>query len=195
MKFTFEYSLKKLTLVEENNEVFFVNDKKEKVFSFEGLFMVDSDNNYSTDVKLSYKLIKKDVYEITVTPNDEWIKNASYPVLIDPTISNATVQLNYMDTYVYENNPINSHNYYYASMYVGDDDGYRFASLVKFDVPQFLNEQIINYAYITFSKYSSPQDNFQINVFKNLSTFYSTTRNWEDKPQFNANEIVDYTNC
>lgn len=74
MKFVFEYDVKNLTLVQENNNVIFKNNQGDVVFSFSGLYMIDAEYNTSENITLSSKQVSKDVYEVTVIPDDEWLK-------------------------------------------------------------------------------------------------------------------------
>lgn len=82
---SFEYKLKDLSLVQDmNGKYVFVNDLNEVVYQFTDLFMFDNSLNYSEDILLSVTEIGNKTYLVTLTPSDEWLQNAVYPVVIDP---------------------------------------------------------------------------------------------------------------
>jgi RHS repeat-associated protein len=191
LKFIFEYDVKNLTLVQENNSVVFKNNQGEVVFSFSGLFMIDALHHISEDIEISSKQISKDVYEVIVTPNDEWLKTAVYPVIIDPTIVNPTIQMSLVDTYVLQSSP--SSNYHTNSvMRIGGGSGTEARGLMKFNLPTLLNDQVITYAHVEFVRTSLSTNAFQVNIFKNTSDFNVTTVTWVNNRPTYQNEVVDY---
>ncbi len=86
--FSFEYTLKlkKLTLIEDNNTIKFVDQNNKVVYEIEPYFMIDTNSKMSYEVNLKYELIKEDEYKFTIIPDDEFLQNATYPVIIDPVI-------------------------------------------------------------------------------------------------------------
>ena len=192
MKFVFEYDVSNLTLVQENNNIVFKNSQGEIVFSFSGLYMIDAEYNTSENIILSSKQVSKDVYEVTVIPDDEWLKTAIYPVLIDPTIVNPTIPMALVDTYVLQSSPSsNYHNSYLMS--IGGGSGTEARGLMKFNLPTLLNDQVITYAHVEFIRTNFTQNTFQINIFKNTSDFNVTTVTWNNgRPTYNSNEVIDY---
>ncbi|PKK93078.1 MAG: hypothetical protein CVV61_06490, partial [Tenericutes bacterium HGW-Tenericutes-6] len=192
MKFVFEYDVKNLTLIQENNSVVFMNSQKEIVFSFSGLYMIDAENNISEHITLSSKQISEDVYEITVTPNDEWLRTAVYPVLIDPTIVNPTIPMSLVDTYVQQSSPYTNYHSNIV-MKIGGTSSTEARGLIKFNLPSLLNDQVITYAHIEFIRTALTQNTYQVNIFKNTSDFNVTTVTWANgRPTYNSNEVVDY---
>ncbi len=67
------------------NELYFY-DGSEEVFVMDEYYMYDSNNNSSKDIDFEINVIDEDTYRIDVTPDDEYLKSASYPVVIDPEI-------------------------------------------------------------------------------------------------------------
>lgn len=66
-------------------ELYFFNGQTE-VFVMNEYYMYDANNNSSYDIDFEVKVIDEDTYKVEVTPNDEYLKNATYPVVIDPEI-------------------------------------------------------------------------------------------------------------
>ena len=74
-----------LSLIEENEKLYFYNDN-ELVFAFDSYLMYDSNLNVSYDILTNIEYINDNTYKIIVTPSNEYLENASYPVTIDPEI-------------------------------------------------------------------------------------------------------------
>lgn len=92
----FEYSFilntNGLNLVNENNIYYLKDDQNNIIFMLDNLFMVDSANNYSYDLSVTCQNIENNQYLFNVIPSDDWLKNANYPVIIDPIIEKVTDQ-------------------------------------------------------------------------------------------------------
>ncbi len=85
---SFEYKVKGLTLTQNiDGDYVFVNDENNVIFTIEDLYMYDSNYEYSSNVQLDFVQVKDKEYILTLTPDNEWLSSASYPVVIDPTIS------------------------------------------------------------------------------------------------------------
>lgn len=67
------------------NELYFYDGQTE-VFVMHEYYMYDAENNSSKDIDFEIKTIDEDTYKIEVTPSDEYLKDATYPVVIDPEI-------------------------------------------------------------------------------------------------------------
>lgn len=62
-------------------------DGLDEVFIMDEYYMFDANNQESKDIDFDIEVIDNDTYKITVTPNDTFMKNATYPVTIDPEIT------------------------------------------------------------------------------------------------------------
>lgn len=92
----FEYELDNLVLVKNEDKIYFVNNENEIISRFNDLIMIDSNGNVSDKVKIEIKNIEEDKYELKVTADEEFLREASYPLIIDPSIylrmKNLTIQ-------------------------------------------------------------------------------------------------------
>ena len=85
--FNFTYSLyTTLEIKQYNNGICLFNDANQHIFTIRPYFMHDFQGNVSYDIKSEIIKVGNDEYLINVTPNDEFLQNASYPVVIDPEI-------------------------------------------------------------------------------------------------------------
>ena len=150
---TFEYKLKNLSLNEDSNgNIVFVNEENEVVFTFSDFFMFDDETSESNAIE--YKLIEtgNKTYEITIIPNDEWLKRASYPVTIDPSIVLETNNTNIRDKYVYGTSYSNSTANYIKSGYSGT---YKYRSYIEFAIDSLPEDIVVNYAHLQLNLYSN----------------------------------------
>ena len=87
--FTFSYNIKitNLKLVYENNYFYFLNENNEVIYQIDPYYMIDQKGKRSFDLTIRIDEIKQGEYKVEVKPNQEWLKEASYPVIIDPTIN------------------------------------------------------------------------------------------------------------
>lgn len=99
---TFEYEVKNLTLVEKDGNYSFINGDGDTVFDFASLFAVDQLGEVTEQISFSVTSVKKDIYQITVSLDNDWAAKASYPVTIDPSIKLSTTS-SIHDTYLKEN--------------------------------------------------------------------------------------------
>lgn len=87
--FTFSYNIKitNLKLIHENNYFYFLNESNEIIYQIDPYYMIDQKGNSSFDLTIRIDEIKQGEYKVEVKPNQEWLKEATYPVIIDPTIN------------------------------------------------------------------------------------------------------------
>lgn len=150
---TFEYKLKNLSLKEDNEgNIVFLNDENEVIFTFSDFFMFDNKTNESNSIE--YQLIEtgNKTYEITIIPNDEWLKTASYPVIIDPSIVLETNNTNIRDKYVYGTSGSSTSANYIKSGYSGT---YKYRSYIEFAIDSLPEDVVINYAHLQLNLYSN----------------------------------------
>jgi len=190
---SFEYTLKNLKLVETDEGIIFFNQANESVFKFDNLFMVDHNNNLSHDVQYEITETKKDTYIITILPNDGWLSEASYPVIIDPTLVSTTTSMSIWDTYISQANPTTNYansQYMYLS---NTSSSAQYKGLIYFTIPSAAMNQVITYAHLSFTPYLTAE-NAQLNIYKNTKSFISSSVTWDSwhAEQSYDETVVDY---
>ena len=104
--YEYSYYIDTILRIERVGNKLFFYDGTTKVFEMDEYLMYDIDDNVSYDIDFDITSIDNDTYKITVTPSDEYLKDATYPVVIDPTI-------NVLDTYEsFENIEVCTVDYY-----------------------------------------------------------------------------------
>jgi RHS repeat-associated protein len=186
----FQYNLKELQIIDIDGRISFVNDDNEVIFTIGDLFMMDQVGNISNDVFLDYKIISKNTYEIILTVDDEWLRNATYPVLIDPTLDSRVTPISIYDTYVSQANP--DTNYYNSTEMIvsGTSVASQYRGLIYFIIPPSVMNQAITYSHM----YMSPKtvtNGSQINLHKNIAGFSSAAVTWNNRPSIETS-VIDY---
>lgn len=154
---TFEYKLKNLSLKEgKEGNIVFLNDENEVVFSFSDYYMFDNKTNESNSIEHQLIDTGNKTYEITITPNGEWLKTASYPVTIDPSIVLETNNINIRDKYVFGPSGSSTGVSFIKSGYNGM---YKYRSYIEFAIDSLPEDVVINYAHLQLNLYSNYVEN------------------------------------
>lgn len=147
-------------LIKTNLELIINNEKIEAkkndkcIFNFEPLFMID--NNKSINHNIHYSLIQNELgYKLDLNIDEEWLKNASYPVVIDPIITNTTQEGKVYDTYISNNTDNNKNQYEYikAGVQKYNEEYLTHRSLIKFDLPTIGTGSQVIKAYLNLVSY------------------------------------------
>jgi len=189
---SFTYNLKNLSLVEESDGNYvFVNESNEIVMSFDSLYMIDNNGDISEDVQIFVLELKKDEYQIVVTPNDDFLCNASYPVAIDPSLSfdNGTSMI--QDKYVWHSNSSNN-NYLKVGLY--DYFSYYYRSYMEFDLTVLPDDIKVDYAHLTLNSYDNNIVNDGTVVAKEVKSTYLYSGINAELQDVTESREIDYEN-
>ncbi len=173
----FQFDLKGLQIEERDGKLVFVDNQSVEIFWFDNLFMEDSAGGYSEDIVLSYEKIGNNKYTVSITPNNEWLENASYPVIIDPTIVLHGVTNDINDRYTYGTSSYNDSS---NKLIVGKKSSEIYRSYLELDLSDFagnenreikyahmhLQQRYTDYPLFGRTYYGSFTSDFQINAFK-----------------------------
>ncbi|NLK12396.1 MAG: DNRLRE domain-containing protein [Candidatus Phytoplasma sp.] len=194
ISFMFEYKVKNLSIKKIDEQYCFVNDENEKIFSLDKLYMMDSEDKVSYDIKIEVEHKSKDTYIIKITPDNSFLKEASYPVLIDPTLSLPITTPAIEDTYVSQNYPTSNYSSQ-TTMQIGYDasgSASRKDILIKFTIPSFISSnEVITYSHLNLFRTDTASSNLSINLYKNTSSFTTSSVTWNTKPSY-MNQVIDY---
>jgi len=115
--FSFSYTLYtdlRIERVGDKLELF--NDEHQLVYTINEYFMYDASDNMSFDIDYVVSQVNDDEYLVNVIPNNNYLKNATYPVIIDPeiVINNMESVMGAIDVKLFEPSSPNYPNYYPA---------------------------------------------------------------------------------
>lgn len=85
--YEFSYIIETPLRIEKlNNELYFY-DENTLIYHMSPYNMLDANGNLSYDITFSVNNIGDNSYRVAVSPSENYLKNAAYPVIIDPEIS------------------------------------------------------------------------------------------------------------
>lgn len=128
----------------------------------------------------SYNLEKLSVgYLLTLVLDEVWLENASYPVLIDPTIMGEDSSV--YDTYIFigdTNVNRNSHEY----LKVGVDTSNVYEALIKFNLPKIGTGSQVIYASAVLKSYKDDYYPYgeELKAVKKKASMHQITKNWNE---------------
>jgi hypothetical protein len=195
---SFIYKSKTLfpVIQEDNSIIFFDKEKHVKdVFRIPPLFMYDDKNILSKDIEVTMENSKDSEYIITLTPNNEWLNDASraYPVVIDPPME---VRADYRDIIdaTIQNQDITSVNNDSPIVQIGTLQNVDFKkiyrTLVKAELPNIVDlGEILEATYkMSISQINSDASN--VDVHQITSDWTATTVSWDNHPSYNSVNFV-----
>jgi len=189
---TFNYEVKDLVIIQDTDGSYsFVNDLGIKVFDFDPLIMSDSEGNISYDIRFELEQIKKDTYSVTLIPDDEFLKTAEYPLIIDPSISSSDYEVSIYDTYLRHSWLYGDTNYYSSSyIYCDDGDGSTaYLGYLNFRVPTYLDDYDITFATLNITTYSTADGRLYLHELPSYTSVSSLT--WTNKP-IAGTDLIDF---
>lgn len=183
---TFEYSVKNLALVETKGSYSFVNENGDVIFDFSDLYAMDAQGETTGQVRINVAEVKKDTYLVVLSLDNEWAKEAIYPITIDPSIqlpSDGYIR----DTYLREGSSAS----YYTSTYItcGEYFFTDYLGYLDFTVPTYLKNYDVIYATLSLTRY----DGTSTLYLHELNTYYGnfSTLTWNTRPT-PGQELIDF---
>ncbi len=192
---SFDYETRNLQLLSLDNDFLFVNEDGEIVFNLTDLYAIDASGVETDKVTIRVDEISKGKYKVIVSVDDIWLRNASYPVTIDPSISSKVENLSISDTYL-QHTLFNTNTKYPSSTNIYCNNGNAtiltaaHLGYINFVVPSFLKNYDITYATLNIHSYSTTSYGtlylYELQDYHNLSTLEWTT------PRVVGTRVIDY---
>ncbi|MBM7570649.1 DNRLRE domain-containing protein [Aquibacillus albus] len=198
---SFQFELKSNNVIpklENNNTVIFYDKENpsKEVFKMDTPFMYDDkgEESKAIDVDLEETNQGNQGYELTITPNDDWINSSErvYPVTVDPTLSTSTDPTKIYDNHVSENYPDENYKLFdRLKIGEGSSSGYN-RTFLSFDLPSIDSGDIITGAYLSLRLYNDQPNTVQADVHKVTEPWDTDTITWSNKPDYDKDIIKDY---
>jgi RHS repeat-associated protein len=186
---TFEYKIKGLTLdYSDKSNIVFLDENNKPMFSLSDLYMIDSEGDISFELDFSVIETGNKTYQITILANNEWLKNATYPVTIDPTINSITTSMRIYDTWISSGRA--DYNYSSSDTMILTNEYSTARGLLYFYIPSDILDKTIIYSHLSFSKRNVTLGD-QLNIYQNTEIFASSSATWNNAPNYD-NLVVDY---
>lgn len=200
-KFVFEYETNGLAMkLLDNNDIIVYEENEENVkFIIRAPFMYDGKLQFTDKINLQLKK-NKDKYELTVTPDKEWLEAEErvFPVTIDPTIQTSLYVQSINDTYIYKGDTNNTSRYLAHILRVGNGGGPSSRSLLKFTLPtlksgdQVIAAELSINNYPNSSEWTPPTEEKVLDVHQITSNWDSKTANWSNMSSKYNTKVIDY---
>lgn len=179
---SFEYKLKNLSLeVDDFDNYVLLSNDGEEVFSLSDFFMFDSNEFSSYDINVTINESDEKTFVLELIPSDDWLQQANYPVIIDPTYNVIQSTTFMWDTTVRSNEMSSNFDLLTYMQFGSGLPGAEYESLFKFWMPEHIIPEFISSATLNLTR-SSQSNGEQINIYRNTQNFYSDTVTWSTKP-------------
>lgn len=193
----FQLHLKNLTprLENDNRIVFYDNKSNSPVMEMPKPLMYDSADevDFNYEIELALNEIGNG-YEIILSPNKTWLNDEArvYPIIIDPVIKTSLASNKIFDATVTTSNP--DTNYLTGTLLrVGYGDTTKInRSYIAFTLPTLTSADLITNATLELTTNLSCTLDRQIEVYKVLGPWSSSTITWNNKPAYDSHKIEDY---
>lgn len=117
--FTFELKTNQLEVYEEENVLYFLDKEGKEIYRLEAPWMMDAMGVSSDQITLRLEG-KKNHYTVSLQADEEWLNEASYPVIIDPVLTVPQEEMGAINnTSVYSMTPNDKGEYNYGGVNVG----------------------------------------------------------------------------
>lgn len=191
---SFDIAANGLTTKEKEGGIIAFCDGDNEVFYLMPSYALDKDSNDAA-VKTSLQPIK-DGYRLTLTPDDNWMSKASYPVIIDPQLQVDWDASNINDTYVASEYPNTQTWYGYASLRLGHSSTYGdLYVLVKYlNLPALASSKAVVGAFmITERDNDQSTTTNQYTLHRITANWNQTSVTWGNKPSFDSTVEEEHT--
>ena len=177
--------------VEEKGSIL-AKDKEKPIFVIAAPFMKDNKGTYNYKIKYDLSL-KDDTYILNLNLDQEWLNEAEFPVVIDPTIVNPDEEdpENVYDAYISSSLPdmnMNTHE----ELYVGSNSTRTTRTLLKFKLPTIgTGYDIVNATAYLNSEFMSLNGK-TINVHEITNDWNEATVTWNSIYDKYNSKIEEY---
>ena len=181
--------------VDTNLELFLKEDKSivalkenKEYFKIDAPFMIDSKSKENFNV--CYKLDKKNKgYVLELELDNEWLQEATFPVIVDPTITNSSEGNTVYDTYIFPGDTnVNRNVHDYLKIGVERVNGVDIPNraLIKFDLPELSTGDQIIRADLALTGCPTLETGYQ----ETILAMHPITVNWNES-EANWNTMYD----
>lgn len=169
-----------LSLVLNDNNNIDALDNEKLIFKIEPPYMIDASGNINNNI--AYKLTKNDkLYQLDLLLDLEWLndKDTTYPVIIDPTITNSQQVTSLWDTYIYPGDTgvsRGTEDILKAGVERKNNTNVINRTLIRFDIPDIgTGSQIID-ATLNLIGYPAPYDTYDTDIIE----VHRVTTSWDE---------------
>ena len=181
--FTLESEGRQMELNEQN--MLIVKDEQgEAVFRLQAPFMLDADDQRG-EVAVQLEALQGGMYAMTYIPDEAFVENAAFPVVLDPAIESVRGETGIVDTYVKEGSSTLYNTADQVWICNNSTYGKRYGYMRVADLPKIEANHFITGAFLNLKNYSAPTAETPLMCSEVLGDWDAATLTFATQPAVN----------
>ena len=168
----------------EQNMLIIKDEQGEAVFRLQAPFMVDADEQRG-EVAVQLEALQGGMYAMTYIPNEAFIENAAFPVVLDPAIESVRGETGIVDTYVKEGSSTLYNTADQVWVCNNTTYGKRYGYMRVVDLPKIDANHFITGAFLNLKNYSAPTAETAMMCSEVLGDWDAATLTFATQPEVN----------
>lgn len=168
----------------EQNMLIIKDEQGEAVFRLQAPFMLDADEQHG---EVAVQLEERDngMYAMTYIPDEAFIENAAFPVVLDPAIESVRGETGIVDTYVKEGSSTLYNTADQVWVCNNTTYGKRYGYMRVVDLPKIEANHFITGAFLNLKNYSKPTAETAMMCSEVLGDWDASTLTFATQPKVN----------
>lgn len=168
----------------EQNMLIVKDEQGEAVFRLQAPFMVDADEQRG-EVAVQLEAREDGMYAMTYIPNEAFIENAAFPVVLDPAIESVRGESGIVDTYVKEGSSTLYNTADQVWICNNSTYGKRYGYMRVATLPKIEANHFITGAFLNLKNYSAPTAETPLMCSEVLGDWDAATLTFATQPDVN----------
>ena len=168
----------------EQNMLIVKDEQGEAVFRLQAPFMLDADDQRG-EVAVQLEALQGGMYAMTYIPDEAFIENASFPVVLDPAIESVRGETGIVDTYVKEGSSTLYNTADQVWICNNSTYGKRYGYMRVADLPKIEANHFITGAFLNLKNYSAPTAETPLMCSEVLGDWDAATLTFATQPEVN----------
>ena len=168
----------------EQNMLIVKDEQGEAVFRLQAPFMLDADEQHG-EVAVQLEAREDGMYAMTYIPNEAFIENAVFPVMLDPAIESVRGESGIVDTYVKEGSSTLYNTADQVWICNNSTYGKRYGYMRVATLPKIEANHFITGAFLNLKNYSAPTAETPLMCSEVLGDWDAATLTFATQPDVN----------
>ena len=168
----------------EQNILIVKDEQGEAVFRLQAPFMLDADEQHG-EVAVQLEAREDGMYAMTYIPNEAFIENAAFPVVLDPAIESVRGESGIVDTYVKEGSSTLYNTADQVWICNNSTYGKRYGYMRVATLPKIEASHFITGAFLNLKNYSAPSSETPLMCSEVLGDWDAATLTFATQPDVN----------
>ncbi len=168
----------------EQNMLLVKDEQGEAVFRLQAPFMLDADDQRG-EVAVQLEALQGGMYAMTYIPDEAFVENAAFPVVLDPAIESVRGESGIVDTYVKEGSSTLYNTADQVWICNNSTYGKRYGYMRVADLPKIEANHFITGAFLNLKNYSAPTAETPLMCSEVLGDWDAATLTFATQPDVN----------